>query len=630
MAIGNGDDVLIRINGDNKGAVSAIRGTSDELSRMGSSSEGLRFNLSSLGQQIFSNMGSFGAFALTANSVLGVIGELGSMVGNVVNTFVSFGETIANVVVGALQQAGQEIYSLTKQVFELNNETERNVYSWQFLLGGKQQAGSLATWLQTASIDFPFTRMDANSAVSSLASRWNDKQIEQFLPILSDLTATRGASAYGGRGMNLQQAAMAATWASEGNWRMMRELKIQRDDLIPYGLDDSDSDTLQATLLPALTAYARAKGLQGAGKKTAHETFWGAESSLQDRLNNFGVAVGGMPTGDPFSITKGSMFAVLKDDLNGISDWMQKHGKDLDHLATILSTILGGAVKDLTGGLQGLATGLHASGLDTLLEGILDNFGKWLNSPNTEAGLKAFGDAFGKLAGSGISTALTAAGNFFDALGRTGVPQGAFNAIINLFNNIGDFFKNHKQDINDFFFHLGQMSGNAIQIIAQGFKDIGNSLKRFKDSMTPEDWANFKWFISTAVASQIYAIAMDFKLMADAIASAVDSLRNMVTLIDKLNQLTGGAAGGFLMNGHGGSSGDGGGTPGGGGGGHDSKMSYMPGGYTANTSTQLHFYGATQATVAGVTNRLLDERDRGSYLAKRTPGGFSSLGILGV
>lgn len=657
MAAGNGDEVLVRFNGDSQKLQGSIRDAIKGLQEFGKAIEetdrkvssggpgggggsnslkDYKFNLDSLTESVLKTMGGFGGFMVALNSTIGVVTEVASVIGGAVGGFLQFAETIGGVVVGALRQAGEEVANLTQQVFELNKSTEQNTGSWLYIYGGgntPQGRGitqGLMNWTSSFSMQVPYTRQDLMGAVTALGrAGLSDKQVEQYMSTIADMGALNPQR-------NLTQAAWSIQGAMHGYSRMLKyDYGINPDELYQFGYDENNPEQ---TLLPALKSYLHARHMLGAAKYAATETFWGAESSFIDRLQNFGLQVGG--TGLNGAIDNNSMFGVMKQGLVGLSDWWDKHSKQIGQIADFFKNILGGAFKTAGDFLQGLAQGLQSSGVVSFFEGVMRSLGGVLNSKDLQAGASNLGALVGKGLGALLMDIGKGLEGLFKGLGMSGAGGSLLDGLKNVVNWLSD--PKHQQDIEKVGEDLGKL-GLGVVMLGDALNWLSTVLKNIGNSMTPDQWKTLEFVLAGIAAilaggliTLLIGLGFALFMLALPIISIVAGIHALVVvfqwageqlakLVDWMSHQSWGSkndsvpAGGDPNSGGGGS----GGTTSTGGGGNVAYNS------SNSSAMALHFYGATGATVAHHVGRLLDERDRGSYLAKRTPGGFSSLGILG-
>lgn len=267
-----------------------------------------------------------------------------------------------------IQDAISEVQQLSDELYNLEVQTERNTYSWQYLFStpsgpSVSNAQNLAQWSSQFSQQIPFTRQDLMSGITMLGSaQLNTQQVEQFMPFLADITATYGAA----HGTTLQRGSQAVFNAMNGMARMLKmDLGINPEDLIQYGLQATGSGmglhiTNPSSLIPALETWAVAhhisnfgangQDVNGAAASTVQNTYWGAMSSAQDQLQNFLLQMGG--TNLNGTIRQGSFFGQLKNDLFGLLDWAGTHQDQLTTFADTLSNLVG-TVVNASGGLLG-------------------------------------------------------------------------------------------------------------------------------------------------------------------------------------------------------------------------------------------------------------------------------------
>jgi hypothetical protein len=381
--------------------------------------------------------------------------------------------------------------------FQLNETTEKTRAGWGYLFGGggklvggqvqdpKGVAQQMMLWSSRESMNVPFTRQDMMSAMTQLGLVPKDRtsgahlsaaEIEHYLPIISDIAATYGATAYQGRGVTLQQAAYAVRMSAEGMARMIKmDLNINPEELIRYGLKATGSGmavhiTDPSTLLPALENFARAKGISGgvndvggASMMMETGTFSGAWSSFVDRLQNFGLMVGGTDLAG--NIRQGSLFGRVKSDLNTVSGWMDAHGADIGKLADTVQGAMGGGVTVLGGVLGGVFQGMSQSGAGNTILDDLGRFSAFLRDPQTQDALRNFGDELGHVVGPALQTASKAVSGFFSGFGNSGAIQAVEGAL----NGLGKWFSDpaHQADITNITTAMGRLGGQFVTFLTQ-------------------------------------------------------------------------------------------------------------------------------------------------------------------
>lgn len=371
--------------------------------------------------------GSATAETLSFGDAIGVLtGAFDALFGSITPLLATFGTLIA--VMGAMtiiNDVSNWVQNLITQMFQLDQQTQKTVNSWQYLFattkgGGKAAAQSLAAWAYQESPNLPFTAMDLRSAISTLGTAgYTAQQIEQFIPYLADIASTLGTAAYGGQGVTLEQAAMAIRSAGFGLTRMLRtDLGISPAQLIPYGLAATVGKggavkiKDMSTLIPALEAFTQGRGLAGAAQEQEVNTFWGAWSSFQDYLQNWMQTAGGInpQTGQ---VEKGSMFGGLQQILVGINSVLGQaqaagtggKGATIGGLTGVLGNILGGGVQSFISLFEGITGGAGAAGAVKVINDLFDalkRFGEWLQSAPIQADIKQIGEAIGQVLGANL------------------------------------------------------------------------------------------------------------------------------------------------------------------------------------------------------------------------------------
>lgn len=375
------------------------------------------------------------ALDFLAGSLESVLGTLEGLIGQAA--------LFITVIAGwqILNQVSDWVQNLVQQMFQLDNQTQRVVNSWQYLFaqapgGGKLAAQTLAHWAYQESPQLPFTAVDLRSGISTLGTipGISPAEIEKFMPILADIASTLGASDFGGQGINLQQAAQAIVGAQFGLTRQLRyELHINPQELLKYGLVGRATATGlritdPSTLIPAIEKWAEHRGLVGAATEQETSTFWGAFSSFQDYLQNALQTMGGI---DPTTggVMKGSMFGGISNILYGINAMLGQaqagKGGPLQGVEAGVGHLLGGGVQSLVSAVQGMFAGLSSSGAGKLAGDLLqklEDFGNWLESKPIQEDIKKIGEAIGQFAGQALQAAakdLPDLEHAFQTLGET-------------------------------------------------------------------------------------------------------------------------------------------------------------------------------------------------------------------
>lgn len=474
MAPGDGNEVLVRFNGDGQKLQGTIQDMIKALQQFskaiddtskkaadpspGGGKGGIdeyHFSLNRLSESVLKSTGAFGGLMLGLNSTIGVVNEIVGVIGGAVSGFLNFAETVGGVVVDALRMAGQEVANLTEQVFELNKSTEQNTGSWRFIYGGGGDQGqgvmqNLMAWTSQFSMQVPYTRQDLMGAITALGrTGMSADTVKQYMSTIADLGALNPQR-------TLTQAAWSVQGAMSGYSRMLKyDYGINPDELQNFGFDP---DNPQATLLPALKAYLTARHMIGAAQYAAHNTFWGAESSFVDRLQNFGLQVGGTALNG--SITKGSMFDVLKTNLTGLSDWWDKHSQQIAQIANFFQNILGGAFKTATSFMQGFMQGFEASGFEKFFEFMARNLGDLLNSKDLQSGASSLGALVGKGLGALLTDIGIGLSQLFNGLKDSGAGGSMLDSLKRLVNWLGD--PKTRADISQAAYLIGTVLGGAI------------------------------------------------------------------------------------------------------------------------------------------------------------------------
>ncbi|HLZ20730.1 MAG TPA: hypothetical protein VKQ30_01220 [Ktedonobacterales bacterium] len=450
MAFGSSDNsVTVNITGNATGLGMAVQQAQSQLS-------GLSRNMQSLGGETEAGAGKIGMFLVNLASLMYVVQ-------NVANAF----EPLIN----AIERAGEEM-------FNLNVATERNVYNWRFLYG-VNQSQQLAAWTQQFSMKIPYTRQDLMAAITRMGSQHFDvSQVESYLPVIADIASTQGRP-----GLNLQWATQAVVEAMMGR-SMMLKMDLNINPAVLEKLYGYDPKNAQATLLPALERYAKARGEYGAAGQVATNTWWGLASSFVDRLQNFGLEAGGTDAkGNPI---KGGMFAEMKGGLDDLSKWMDAHQKDIQGLADLIGGVLGGAVHDAKLMFDALVGSLEKTGVGKNIEGMFSGLTKWLNDPSTQHSLEGLATAFGKVAGvvgQLLGGGLGSIGSIFAGLFQGVGDSGAGNSFMSLLQNLANWLSDptHQKQLKDFGDIVGQAWGTLASIETDLVNGVGPALGRFAD-----------------------------------------------------------------------------------------------------------------------------------------------------
>ena len=471
------------------------------------------------------------------------------------------GETLANDVVQGAQAAASEIENLTQQTFELTKQTEKNYFNWAFIWGGINQAtgqgpglgpaNQLLQWSLKASLNMPFTRQDLMGAITTLSvmGGMDPSQVEHDLTLLSDVASTQGRP-----GLTLSWAAMAALRGGQGYGRMLlMDLNLSKNTLAKFGYDEKNP----ATFFPALQGYEQSRGEYGASAYVSQNTFWGAWTSFQDRLQNFGLAVGGWnnnPSRLTDDVTKGSFFAAIKSDLfdtNKALDQLANSGA-IQHLADLFGSVLGGGVNDARIALEGLIGGLQHSGLGDFLfgtpttvtnrktgkqthtysGGLFGDLGNTLGSPQFQAALSQIGQILGGVIGPAMKDLALGAEAFVGALGGSGVGSDILQKLSEVGQWLGS--PSTQQGIQQLATAFGTLAGKGVegaigaaQSFIQGL-GAGGAGAGFMQSLQ----GLAQWFSDPQHQADIkavaYVIGVDFGGM---VMSAVDGVKTLLDLL---------------------------------------------------------------------------------------------------
>ncbi len=283
-------------------------------STMGNGPGGLGSLFSALGQAVGEGGMAFDSFA---GKVLGAINPLNMLHSHIV-------QLLEVMAMWRLMEGGlKEIAGDIGQIVDLPKTGQYQEMAWKYQYGGGAKGQAMAQqvmgWTFNESLNMPYKRQDMNSAISVLNTLGlSPAGIEKYLPVIADIAASAGTNMYG-QPITLQQAAMSIMGAGMGYTRMLKyDLKINPEELVKYGYTDTGN---MAELMSALQKYAQAHGRIGAAMDLAHNTLQGGMTSVQDRVQNFMIAAGGMTMSgatDPKGLLQGlmdtmNMFTGLTD-----------------------------------------------------------------------------------------------------------------------------------------------------------------------------------------------------------------------------------------------------------------------------------------------------------------------------
>ena len=437
---------------------------------------------------LLTGVGTFQSWIVSANQAIGLVQQLVGGFQMLLQPVEQVGQALLNVaqqmdaivgISGAVTSTIGQAFAQT--AFQLNEQTEKNFFNWAYLYGGPAQGGvpiaeQLARWSQKASLSMPFTRQDLMGAITTLAVMpgMTPSKEETDLALLSDVASTQGR-----QGLTLQWAAMAALRGGEGYGRMLlMDLNLSEATMKKYGYDRTNP----ATFFPALQAYESAR--QGGhyspgsiGQSISTETFWGAQTSFVDRIQNTLLQLGGWNnnattlTGD---VQKGSVFGILKQDLVDVSTWMDAHSQQLQQLADVAGRFFGGITGGATTIFGGFFNALGSSGIGTDILTAMSDFARFMAQPDTQAALKSLGDALGHVASSGLGDVFLAGQAFLDGLSKSGIGQAGLGQL----KDLGDWLADpeHQKAIRDFFDNIGQLAGRDIPDLTHKVGDLVSTL----------------------------------------------------------------------------------------------------------------------------------------------------------
>lgn len=472
-----------------------------------------KFSLDSMWESMLKSTGAFGGFMVALNSTIGVVTEIASVIGGAVEGFLQFAETIGGAVVDAVRLASDEISKLVEQIFELNRTTEQNTGSWRFIYGGAQNTQDLMGWTSKFSMSVPYTRQDLLGAITALGRAGLSKdQVEQYMSTVADMGA-----------LNPQRDLTGAAWSIQGAMhgysRMLKyDYGISPDDLAKFGYSQDNPET---TLMPALQAYLKGRGLTGSAKWASTNTFWGAWSSFEDRMQNIGLQLGGTQLNG--QISQGSMFGTLKQDLTDISDWIDKHQSQISHLADLIGNVLGGAAHEATSAVKDLLAGLKDSGAyDWLLKqlsgfepgphgvNVSPNHDTLTRQNTSHRGGRITGEggntqgpggaspqqqlSFWKELGALIGVAAKDAGIFGQNLVKGFANSGAVQSMAQGLANIVNWLSNpeHQKQIAALAQTIGNGLGQAINFAGRVANAFGQMWDNLTKNLDPEAWQAIK------------------------------------------------------------------------------------------------------------------------------------------
>lgn len=502
-------------------------------------------------QQSQQLIGGFGQQAVRLGNAFqtaaGPIRAFGQHINNAFQGLKSFAMQTASLVAGFslanwFMEATSKVKQLGDEMFNLNVQMQRNVFGWQYMYFGAQpkdqrmaSAQALAEWTKAYSYNVPFTRQDMIQAISILgATGMSAQDVENYMPMIADLAATQGAA----KNMNMFRTAWAVQDAMYGMTRMLRmDLSINPEELMSYGFDDSTEESRRSTLMPALKQFMQARGEQGAARDVAHQTWFGAWSSFQDRIQNFQI-----DTGKAF-------FEAMQKGLSDFTAWwdsnqsIERHNGPIDKIGQALSARLAGAVESVIGGAKDFALGTWYGG-NQQVTGYLGNgqtglTNQWqVTSLPGQVGalikqfLPAAGAAGGAMDAARGDALLTLKG-FLDGLSKSGAAQ----AIEHIFTVISDTLRN--PDVKSTLHDLGELGGAvvgkgfellrwSIDHIKQGFQDVKkagllellkstfNDLKKSLGEIAanPQVKQLLSWLFEGGAAAIVLTLAAAFKALA--------------------------------------------------------------------------------------------------------------------
>ena len=458
---------------------------SNSWQAMNTAQQGFQAQTQNTSSAINNNLiGGFTGFAFSVNQVIQFLGNMKDVLGGVTDMALQLPSLIMSIPMNFLSQnlgmpssPGAALDAGLNESWQLNVNTQKNMGAWRYLYGnGGNEAlnapdpvsQQLMNWTSTESYNLPYTRQDMVGAITAMGRMgMSASDVEKFLPTVADLGVLNPDR-------NLTQAAFAIQGAQNGYMRMLRyDYGINPKDLAPFGLDITGQDTVTnpQDLLPALQKYEQARGLSGSAKYAATETWWGSWSSFQDRMQNFLLQAGGTDLSG--TVQPGSLFGNMQQGLESVTNWMDdpKHLSTITKFANTIQYDLGGGAKIAGNALLGLFQGMQQGGVGTVLFDDLNNFGAWINSPQTASALRNIGATIGQFAGSILQTGGQSLEGFIS--GFTGGP--ALDAIKTDLLGIGAWFSDpqHKADVAEFFTELGSTASDAGGFIANVAQALG-------------------------------------------------------------------------------------------------------------------------------------------------------------
>lgn len=616
--------------------------------------------------EVAESLGTVGLGALSGGfgMLVGVVGQFLNQMGSV-----AMGMTVFQL----FGWAQQQVQSLAQEMVNLNETIQSQNVGWAYLFGQPVTAAGgggpdytassqLLNWTAIQSYNAPFTRQDMDSAISTLQTvGLSQSGIEHYLPILEDL-AVRNPQ------LTLAQIAQSVMGAQFGYTRMLRyDLRISPQELEKYGLNMSDGTRIDpSTLLPALENYARDQGYydpqangqdQGAAYMLAHNTFQGAMTSWQDRLQNFLLQLGGTYWGDETlgsavsvyrpglsngpgkmpggyvttsqvnsgDVAAGSLFDDMRLGLQALTSWWDQHQTEINKIADLFSSLMGQGLKDAGMGLESFLGALQHSDIGNNVLDDVQSAVKWLADPQHQQQIRDLAH----VVGDDLATALKTAGDDFQNISTL---VGQLATVIGAGNLVDDLFK----------------LGYAFVIFNGWAEELAATLAL--DVRLLVDYGK----AAVDVASQNYqAVAADLADMKQAYVDYGNSIKQineqMGQSIEQLmqeqekydaQQAGQQAAAGITNHGAGGSVNT---TNHGGGGGSHSVQQMAGvggpgGGWTAGgsvvsyggTSTVVNIYGASGGQVQAIVDGSAAKRAQQSASQAKRPGGprFAKLGLI--
>lgn len=400
------------------------------------------------------------ADVVTLGDAIGALSAaVDDLMGSITPLLTTLGSLIAIMgLMTIINDVSSWIENLIQQMFQLDEQTQKVINSWQYLFAetgvvgsGSRNAANLADWAFQESPKLPFTAMDLRGAMTVLGTSpdtpvagqvskylgMDPAEVEQFLPYLADLASTMGASANAGQGTSLLQAANAIRMALMGrSMELKSQLNLTPQMLMQYGLQGKVTSggigvhiSDPQSLYSSIENFVIARGLKGAAQEQETNTFWGAYSSFQDYIQNTLMEMGGVnpdATSVASATRQGSFFGNLQQLLIHVNTALGQSMLGKGPLAQVTGAtgnILGGLTSAGGSLLTGIFGGGAASGAGQILGDVLkdlEHFGNWLSSHHVQEDVQKIGEAIGEFFGANLQSAKSAMPDFINDLKQTG------------------------------------------------------------------------------------------------------------------------------------------------------------------------------------------------------------------